>query len=78
MKPSTTKKRVKAWAVVDTSRRLYPKKDYIDINYQGVSLAIYISKRAGKEYHRDFNGKMVVPCEITFTLPTKKKLTAKK
>lgn len=60
--------RVKAWAVIDISGAL-GRNPYIDVTANGDTLAIYYSKGGGKYGHKDFAGKKVIPCTITYTLP---------
>lgn len=71
-KPRSGKRVVKAWAVVDMSGAL-GRKPYIDVNPDWSTFAIHFSKYGGIHHHKDFKGKVVVPCEISFTLPTPKK-----
>ena len=73
MKKKPTKRIVKAWAVIDVIHP-FSRKEYIDVDEVNPNLlGIYISKRAGKEDHKDFEGKRVIPCEIHYQLTPKKK-----
>ena len=65
MKKSTTKKRVteiKAWALLIN--------DNLDVNFD-----MYATKKRAEEYGSRYRGEdqKIVPCTITFPLPTKKR-----
>ncbi len=72
-KKKSSVKVVKAWAVLfDRSKMIGGRGYEIDcIDEQCNAHAIYLSKRAAKEVHKNFAGKLVVPCTIEYQLPPK-------